>query len=690
MAIVQSEGALRSLHRPDHWGRRPRGVTLYANKTATYGELYRQQPNVRTVIAFLARNIGQLGLGVYERVSKTERRPAEGEAAEVFKRPFPRVTRGRFVRTMVSDLAIYDHYAALKLRHTETGRLNIAHLPGKLVEPIGDNWLEPDAIRVHFNKGHQDLPRESVVWIHGYNPDDPRLGVSPLEALRSILAEEASSAEWREQFWRGGARIAGVIERPADAPRWGSDERERFSEEWHAAYAGPQGEEGRTPVLEDGMEWKEATFSPRDAEYLGARKLTREEVAAAYFIPPAFVGILEHANFANIKEQHRSLYQDTLGPWLDWLTEELELQVLEDELGEPDLYLDFNIEEKLRGSFEKQATAIQSSTGAPWMTRNEARALRNLEPVDGGDELVVPLNVLIGDQASPTDSAPSDGPPPAPVPDDDEEEAEEEEDDQGEPGTAARPAPTKTLEELLAKAIDDLPRDVQGWRARTESELRRFFTRQRDSVMPRLRAGTALEAAFDRERWDDELRVDLLRLADSMSTDIGGATAERFGAEYDPDLAFAYLEENARIAAESINGATYNALGEARGNADPRLGYASLLFAGAKLEDLDDEEELEDPVLGVFSLAITVRAVEASISRVTGVSSFARNEGARQAGVRSKVWVVNASGESRHAAIAGETVPIGDTFSNGLRWPGDSAGSVDDTAGCLCSLDFEL
>jgi hypothetical protein len=41
------------------------------------------------------------------------------------------------------------------------------------------------------------------------------------------------------------------------------------------------------------------------------------------------------------------------------------------------------------------------------MTRNEARARVNLPQVDGGDDLVTPLNVLIGDQASPTDSAPA-------------------------------------------------------------------------------------------------------------------------------------------------------------------------------------------------------------------------------------------------------------------------------------------
>src|SRR5699024_2688674 len=67
-------------------------------------------------------------------------------------------------------------------------------------------------------------------------------------------------------------------------------------------------------------------------------------------------------------------------------------------------YVEFNIEEKLQGNFEEQSQALQVSTGAPWMTRNEARAIRNLPALPGGDALVTPLNVLVGGQASPRDS----------------------------------------------------------------------------------------------------------------------------------------------------------------------------------------------------------------------------------------------------------------------------------------------
>jgi len=43
-------------------------------------------------------------------------------------------------------------------------------------------------------------------------------------------------------------------------------------------------------------------------------------------------------------------------------------------------------------------------TGGPILTRAEARAMLNLRHIEGTDELIVPLNVIEGGQASPTDS----------------------------------------------------------------------------------------------------------------------------------------------------------------------------------------------------------------------------------------------------------------------------------------------
>lgn len=55
----------------------------------------------------------------------------------------------------------------------------------------------------------------------------------------------------------------------------------------------------------------------------------------------------------------------------------------------------------------------------------------------------------------------------------------------------------------------------------------------------------------------------------------------------------------------------------------------------------------------------------------------------------TKTWIVN-SGKSRHPEMDGETVGIDKTFSNGLSYPGDPAGSPDETMGCQCTLEMNF
>jgi hypothetical protein len=272
------------------------------------------------------------------------------------------------------------------------------------------------------------------------------------------------------------------------------------------------------------------------------------------------VGLLENATYSNIETQHRMLYQDALGPWLTAIEEEIELQLLPDLDSDPRIYVEFNIAAKLAGSFEEQAAALSTSTGRPWMSANEARARLNLPRIDDpeADRLVVPLNVLVGGQASPRDSAP----PPKAV-----------------GAKAAGPQLDKTREIITG-----------------------FFTRQRESIFGKLGKATAarpLEELFDGDRWDRELAADLLGVAHQTATPAATAVASRFGGEVDPDRLLPWLVENCRICAERINATTKAQLAKALADEDPPAA-----------------------VRRVFEVALSSRAARIAADRVTTATSF--------------------------------------------------------------------
>jgi HK97 family phage portal protein len=414
VSFVVTAGQLKAVQAPaTAWAGVATAPYLQLSPTLsmTYEQLWRAQPAIRTVVGFLARNVAQLGVDPYRRISATDREKAgDHPLARLLERPLPnsKWTKYRLMNTLMSDLCVFDDAYWLKLRADGDVKA-VVPVPPRFITPIGDNWFAPDGYRITGNRGYRDVDAENVVHFHGYNPEDPRRGVPPIETLRQILAEEHAASIYREQMWRNGARVAGYIKRPKDAPRWSEGARDRFRNDWQAQYAGDGPQTGGTPVLEDGMEFSASGVTPKDAQYVEARKLTREEVAVAYHISPTMLGLMEGATFANITEQHKMLYQDTLAPWLAQISQDIECQLLEDidpgAVG-GSVYVEFNLADKLRGSFEQQAAAMSTAVGGPWMTRDEARAMYNLPHVEGADELIVPLNVIAGGLASPRDTAP--------------------------------------------------------------------------------------------------------------------------------------------------------------------------------------------------------------------------------------------------------------------------------------------
>lgn len=207
-------------------------------------------------------------------------------------------------------------------------------------------------------------------------------------------------------MWRNGARLSGVIERPVNAPEWASPQRNKFAAAWRATYGAAGTRAGGTPILEDGMTYKTVeAVTPEQAQQIEARKLSMSEVAAAFHVAPVLVGVIDNANYSNVKAYREMLYTDTLGPMFQQARQAYNARLVPD-YADPDLFVEPNVAEKLRMSFEEQATIMQTATGAPIMTRNEARQRMNLPHLPGADDLVVPLNVLVGGQASPTDSVP--------------------------------------------------------------------------------------------------------------------------------------------------------------------------------------------------------------------------------------------------------------------------------------------
>ena len=208
-------------------------------------------------------------------------------------------------------------------------------IPPSAVGILGQQRFAAEAYRIYRSDGTQfDVPVDAMIHWRGYDPDEPRAGFSKLETLRSELTADATARAAKTELDRAGLMPKGWIERPLESPQWSAEAMDRFMEDWANMM---KAQNRRTPVLEEGMEFKQAGVSPEDAQILESRQFTQAQVAAAFG--------LEHCPPQD-EEERRQFYADVLQPLCERLCAFLDLQVLRQEYNLDDYYFEFNLDEK--------------------------------------------------------------------------------------------------------------------------------------------------------------------------------------------------------------------------------------------------------------------------------------------------------------------------------------------------------
>lgn len=606
-------------------------------------QLWESQHNVRTVVDFLARNIGQLGLPVYQRVSDTDRqRLRDSPVAKLLSDPNPAMTGYDLKVALVSDLALHDE-AWWFITKTSNG-WQLRPLAVDLVKIASGSEFDDDLV-IHYlpdvSKPPIVITGKNLIHFKNWTPYYGGHGSPVVATLKDVLAEQVAAQQFRSAMWKNGGQIGQYISRPKDAPTWTDEGSSRFKEDMKA-YRAKGANAGSMPVLEDGMTINQIRFNAREEQWIEAANLSLETVARAWHINPAMLGATGGVSYANVREFRKMLYGETLGPWLKMIQDRINSKLVPMLDPRDGVYVEFNVKAKLAASFDEQAAVLSAAVGRPWMVADEARALENM-PSLGGDaaQLVTPLNVLVGGQASPRDSAPK-------------------------------------AESVSMKAgTVDVKGEADDASTRTtEAVLAKFFKRQREAVLARLNSKSP--EWWDQERWDKELSDDLYRLAMSVTAQVAADVLEATGLApdaYDPSVTAKFLRAVAESRAGKINATTLEQIETALD--DPG--------------DDGDGKPLRTPAK-VFDSAQAERGSVIATTLLTTFAGFATMEAGKQNSSRAtKTWVVNSSHpRSKHSRMDGQTVPIREKFSNGADWPGDPVLGAEGVANCRCSVKVNM
>ena len=211
-------------------------------------------------------------------------------------------------------------------------------------------------------------------------------GLSPLDALRNTFALGLTVEEYANRFFATGSTPTGVIE-VADSSLT-PDQVKAIKEGWIRHHTGAN---MHTPGVLVGATFKALSFRPEDAQLLGSREFTVNEIARIYRVPPALLAVTTPGamSYGSVEQLSEDFVRFTLRPLA-----ELVERALSTLIPLPEAFVKLNMDSLLRGSTESRYNAYAKGLASGWLSVSEIRRSEDLSPIEdeSADAYRQPLN----------------------------------------------------------------------------------------------------------------------------------------------------------------------------------------------------------------------------------------------------------------------------------------------------------
>lgn len=341
---------------------------------------------VYACVKVLAESVASLPCILYERLPDGAKRRAEDHPLYEKLRWEPNAwqTAAEYWETVVVHTALWGNHFSL-VERDGAGRV------AALVPVQPERFLELRLVEgqiFYVFEGMDPVGRDDVLHVRAIGTDG-FLGKSPIRQVREAVGLGLAAQEFGARFFGQGTTPGLIFRHPG---RLGDEAFQRLKQSLQASYEG-LGKSHKAMVLEEGIEIQSVTMPLDDAQFIETRKFQAQEIARIYRVPPHMIADLDRATFSNIEHQSIEFVMHTLRPWLVRI-EQACRRVLLTPPQRQRYFVEFLVNGLLRGDIASryQAYAIARQNG--WLSANDIRRLENMNPIDGGDTYLVPLNMV--------------------------------------------------------------------------------------------------------------------------------------------------------------------------------------------------------------------------------------------------------------------------------------------------------
>ena len=361
----------------------------------------------------------------------------------------------------------------------------------------------------------RDIIGDKMFHLMGPSTDGIR-GLSVIELMRDSVGLALATQEFGGRLFQNAPMMKGIITQKT-GKAMDDESADTLAKSFARAHSGTKAH--GAAYLPPGLEWQAVGMSNEDAQFLATREFQVSDLLRFLAVPGVLVGHAEKtATYASAEQFFQSFFTYHLDP--DFVT--WEQAISRDCLAEAErgtIFAEFVRGGLLRGDAKSRAEFYRTMIELGIMTRNEARALENLNALAGLDDPLTPRNMDRNQGRRTSDRSTGDATVPGPAP------------------AASRYPPhieaivadvsarlvrreVKCLQEAAVKYAASRP----GW----EKAVRRFYEKFPDDVARHMALSPGDAAAYCVERRERLLSDDApVRLLETWEQESGAALASQ-------------------------------------------------------------------------------------------------------------------------------------------------------------------
>jgi len=629
---------------------------LYSNGSIT--QPMKTNSTVYSAVRAIIDNINQADIGFFDFATNKEIWP--DDLRKLFKNPNPVMATDDFLEAIAVFYNLYNEVIIIKTMNT-IGQLSGTQLPSELwpMNPKKFSCIKTTDNNYIWQCNGRTFTSNEIIYIGKFNPySDTGRPFSATDPIQNDLDIDYQRLAYNANFFKNGGKPGYIM---TTDQKLTNEARTQLHSDWIKNYKGVS-KAGKLAIFDQGLKFEDTGgVSHSDMQFQEQRVSDKETILGIFRVPKVILSMTDNIQYATFQGQMKAFWLYTLHPQLKRISNAFNTQLIEKIY--PNIEMRFKYENVpvYKEEFEKSVDVAQKlmNMGIPFNKVNDKLNL-GFDPLPWGDDWWMSMGLIPASQYE-------------------------------QYNTFNAPADNSSDSKIMFKtdASDKYDRKIAGMFLKRHGhfeivlapKVKSFFFWERAKILELSAKGKFNPNTYNFEDDKRKLIISIRPMIEKILTD-----GIAFGRELVPGgksiskLAEQEIQRNIDLRMVNIAGITDTIARQLRQQ------ITDAIIEGEPLPTI------QDIIRGTFNAAAS-RSMTIARTETTG----ALNNGTflywKDLQIMYKTWLAYNDEFTReeHRELSGQTVPMTDNFSNGLKYPGDqSLGRSEESAkqviNCRCNL----